>query len=490
MTMNEKTKEMMEKAREQEQSMEGTVKSCPFRTRFHIMPPVGWINDPNGLCQFQGIFHAYFQYSPLSVNGGGGFWGHCVSQDLLHWEYKEPVLTTDIPEDAGGVYSGSALVEDGRLYLFYTGNVKLPGDYDYIDAGRISTQILVESPDGQHMSQKEKVLEMKDYPADITQHVRDPKVWKEEGRYHMVLGARRRAWKEDGERRDEGGVLVYSSADMHSWSLEREIFPKQYFGYMWECPDIFSLGEGEEERKILSFSPQGLAHEKERFQNRYQSGWGFLSGGRPEETFTEWDMGFDFYAPQTFQAEDGRRILIGWAGVPDTQEEHANLSVKNGWQHCLTLPRELTLERGRVIQRPVREIFGFPWRKEDPSGGEPFRWSSRAVRLDIRDISGGSAGVLLGTPGNGLAIQADRDTVTLSYINEEGEPSACGGGRKARTGRLEEPVDRLLILVDSSIAEIFVNGGEMVFTTRLYLEKKERELKIEGSGSVTLETVE
>ena len=85
MTMNEKTKEMMEKAREQEQSMEGTVKSCPFRTRFHIMPPVGWINDPNGLCQFQGIFHAYFQYSPLSVNGGGGFWGHCVSQDLLHW---------------------------------------------------------------------------------------------------------------------------------------------------------------------------------------------------------------------------------------------------------------------------------------------------------------------------------------------------------------------------------------------------------------------
>lgn len=306
----------------------------------------------------------------------------------------------------------------------------------------------------------------------------------------MVLGARRRAWKEDGERRDEGGVLVYTSADMHSWSLEEEIFPEQYFGYMWECPDIFCLREGEEERKILSFSPQGLEHERERFQNRYQSGWGFLAGGAPEKTFTEWDMGFDFYAPQTFQAEDGRRILIGWAGVPDTQEEHRNLSVKNGWQHCLTLPRELTLERGRVVQRPVREISGLPWRREEPSGGEPFCWRVRAVRLDIRDIGGGPAAALLGTPGNRLVIQADQDRVTLSYINEEGDPSACGGGRRVRIGRLQGPVDRLLILVDSSIVEVFVNDGEMVFTTRLYLENEERELKVESSGSVSLETVE
>lgn len=35
----------------------------------------------------------------VSVNGGGGFWGHCTSQDLLHWQYQDPVLTTDRPED-------------------------------------------------------------------------------------------------------------------------------------------------------------------------------------------------------------------------------------------------------------------------------------------------------------------------------------------------------------------------------------------------------
>ena len=98
--------ENFQKVKAEEERMERTVNSCPFRTRFHIMPPVGWINDPNGLCQFKGVYHAYFQYSPLNVNGGGGYWGHCVSTDLIRWEYKDPVLTTDIPEDRSGVYSG------------------------------------------------------------------------------------------------------------------------------------------------------------------------------------------------------------------------------------------------------------------------------------------------------------------------------------------------------------------------------------------------
>lgn len=329
--------------REQLKKMARTVNNCPFRIRYHIMPPVGWLNDPNGLCQLRGVYHAYFQYSPLSVHGGGGYWGHCVSKDLLHWEYKEPVLTTDTPEDAGGVYSGSALIESDRMYLFYTGNVKLPGDYDYIDSGRISTQILTESGDGQHMSGKIKLLGMDDYPENITQHVRDPKVWKESGKYYMVLGARARAWDAAGRRSDKGGILIYDSDNREKWSLYREIVPEQKFGYMWECPDIFSL----DERRILSFCPQGLPSEPEKFQNLYQSGYSVLPSPdlcneyssrqnngtaecawNPEETFQEWDMGFDFYAPQSFEDEEGRRILIGWAGVPDTEKAHRNLSVE------------------------------------------------------------------------------------------------------------------------------------------------------------------
>ena len=47
-----------------EKAEKNAVKEGSFRQRLHLMPPVGWLNDPNGLCQFGGVFHAFFQYSP------------------------------------------------------------------------------------------------------------------------------------------------------------------------------------------------------------------------------------------------------------------------------------------------------------------------------------------------------------------------------------------------------------------------------------------
>lgn len=485
----EKRTENLRRAAEEEKRMGRTVAGCPFRTKFHIMPPVGWINDPNGLCQFKGVFHAYFQYSPLSVHGGGGYWGHCTSKDLLRWEYHEPVLTSDIPEDQSGVYSGSALIEDGKMYLFYTGNVKLPGDYDYIDRGRISTQLMVSSEDGQHMSEKKKLLGMEDYPEDITAHVRDPKVWKEEDVYYMILGARARGQEKDGSRRDRGGALIYASKDMENWELYREIVPEEAFGYMWECPDLFELN-GE---RILSYCPQGLEHEKERFQNIYQSGYSVLTQSEdPAASFTEWDMGFDFYAPQTFLSEDGRRILIGWAGLPDTENTHRNLSVSNGWQHCLTLPRELTVKDGKVFQAPVRELKSLHWQSPDPNemkGDGIFDWCGRTVLLKVSSIAGGAQEIRFGKAGNALTIRVQDDLAEISFLDRDGHPSECGGGRGRRIGRLSCPARELTVLADSSIIEVFINGGEMTFTTRIYLNKDERELSVSGPGTYSLSVI-
>ena len=69
-------------------------------------------------------------------------------------------------------------------------------------------------------------------------------------------------------------------------------------------PDFFELGG----KKILSVSPQGLDSEEYCFQNLYQSGYFVLQNGAVKaENFREWDMGFDFYAPQTFEDANGRR---------------------------------------------------------------------------------------------------------------------------------------------------------------------------------------
>lgn len=45
-----------------------------WRPGFHIAPPVGWLNDPNGLCQYKGVYHAFYQYSPFEEKGGLKFW--------------------------------------------------------------------------------------------------------------------------------------------------------------------------------------------------------------------------------------------------------------------------------------------------------------------------------------------------------------------------------------------------------------------------------
>ena len=78
----------------------------PFRQKIHLMPPVGWLNDPNGLCQFGGVYHAFFQYSPFDAEGGVKIWGHCTSGDMTAWEYQGAVLYPDQPFDCSGVYSG------------------------------------------------------------------------------------------------------------------------------------------------------------------------------------------------------------------------------------------------------------------------------------------------------------------------------------------------------------------------------------------------
>lgn len=132
-----------------------------FRQAFHLEPLNGWINDPNGLCWFNGRYHVYCQYSPGSADGSSKRgWGHFQSRDLTSWEFTGTVLFADTPDDADGVFSGSGIVKDDTLYLFYTGNVEHEGDYDYTTAGREANTILVTTKDGVTMSEKKVLLRL------------------------------------------------------------------------------------------------------------------------------------------------------------------------------------------------------------------------------------------------------------------------------------------------------------------------------------------
>lgn len=420
-----------------------------WRLGFHLEPPVGWLNDPNGLCKFHDAYHVFYQYSPFDPAGGLKLWGHYESKDLLHWQRRPAALYPDEPFDCHGAYSGSALAEEDGLYLYYTGNVKLPGDYDYVAAGREHNTVLAYSPDGKTFQSKRLLMRNSDYPPGLTCHVRDPKVWKEDGRYYMAQGAR--------TLEDEGVALVFVSDDKIHWTHQNTLRGQSPFGYMWECPDLYRLDGA----RFLSVSPQGLPREETRCQNVYQSGYFPLSGDFTGlytlGQFREYDYGFDFYAPQTF-TDGARRILIGWMGMPDAEDEYQNPTAALGWQHALTVPRELRAQNGRIFQTPIRELEAL----RDRAAEQTLRGSGELAGLSAFDLETRCQGpVKLTIRGCARLTWAD-GLLTLQF------PQG-GYGREIRRAHVET-LENLRILGDASSLEIFANDGETVMTSRYYPE--------------------
>ena len=61
------------------------------RLTHHLMPPTGWLNDPNGLCYFKGRYHVFFQYSPFDAEGGLKLWG---PGDMREYRYIRTAVMT------------------------------------------------------------------------------------------------------------------------------------------------------------------------------------------------------------------------------------------------------------------------------------------------------------------------------------------------------------------------------------------------------------
>ncbi|SDH41037.1 beta-fructofuranosidase [Pseudobutyrivibrio sp. 49] len=435
--------------------------------RFHLFPISGWLNDPNGLCQLDGVHHIFFQYSPDEPKGGEKDWGHFSTKDFINYEFSGVFMKPDMPEDASGVYSGCAYVEDNKMYIYYTGNVKHPGDYDYILEGRESNTILVTSEDGIDASEKRVLLRSEDYPDNLTLHVRDPKVWYQDDYYYMTLGARKKS--------DEGCVILFKSKDKINWKFSHFIeFEK--FGYMWECPDLFYV----DGKQFLSVSPQGLEAKEYSFQNIYQAGYfnakkDLLADGKGLGEFTEWDYGFDFYAPQTYVDEKKRTILIAWMGMPDAEYGH-DISIKDGWQHMLSLPRELVYDSnsGKLLQQPIAEIMDL-----------------REEKIDIKNIADiDSYELNLSEFGlddfsiqfnKGFDVQYNKLTNDLVFSFSD---EMLGSNRTSRKLKLAdgEKIENMKIYVDTCSIEIFINDGLYTFTTKCFKPKDAKNsITIDGS---------
>ena len=277
------------------------------RPLFHVVPRVGWMNDPNGFSVYKGEYHLFYQYYPYNTIWGPMHWGHVKTKDLVRWEWLPAAIAPDEEYDNAGCFSGSAVeMPDGRQLLMYTGVKERQREDGYVESRQMQCVAFGDGIDYEKY-ENNPVLTSADLPEGWSAvDFRDPKIWRDEKDdcYYAVVANRTM----DGS----GAILLYRSADAMHWEmlsvLDRS---RNEYGRMWECPDFFMM----DDHAILITSPQEMLSRGRAYHNGFGNIYLIGSFDRENWKFTRKavhaiDYGLDFYAPQTLLAPDGRRKLV------------------------------------------------------------------------------------------------------------------------------------------------------------------------------------
>ena len=255
---------------------------------------------------------------------------------------------------------------------------------------------------------------------------------------------------------------------------------------MWECPDIFSLGG----KSVFIVSPQEMHAEKKGGFNKGNNTV-YLFGEfkkdeckfvREKSDFTMLDLGMDFYAAQTMQDFSGRRIMIAWMQNWDSYNTPKNYL----WSGMMTFPRELKIENGKLIQMPVREIENFYGEKivGKITGKKNFSLRHCALKLKIIPKRGSleMLNVKIGGEKQFAFFEFDGEKMELSFNRENTIEGGGAMNKKSICVELDENGElNLLCLIDTSSLEIFINGGEKVFTNNFFISSEENSLALSST---------
>lgn len=436
------------------------------RLQYHLMPEFGWMNDPNGLVEFGGQYHAFYQHYPDAAEWGPMHWGHAVSGDLLHWKHLPIALAPDQPYEKG-CFSGSAVDNGGELTLLYTAH----------DDSRSpkETQCVATSRDGVTFEKYIGNPVIPAPPKGLGEDFRDPKVSRVGNKWYMVVGCTEKSL---------GSIALYASEDLRHWEYKGIACQSDgNQGNMWECPDLFPLDGAD----VLMCSPMQMKNCKTMFITGAMD----YEGCRfQQDRYCEVDYGHEFYAPQTLLDSKGRHILIGW------MEMWGNTypTQKSGWVGALTLPRELFLREGHVCQRPVEEtrslrtetLLDGPLQLAEGSRGNLPSMAADCMELELRAPKAGSGVLTLH-----LRASADFAQQTLvSYDFGTGrlvvDKRHSGGGRCDVT-TVDAPLQgdplELHLFLDRSSLEVFCGGGRYVVSSRIYPAPDSRFCDIRAEGA-------
>lgn len=294
--------------------------SDPLRPQFHYLPAANWMNDPNGPIYWNGRYHLFCQYNPDGAFWGDMHWAHAVSPDMVHWKHL-PVALSPTPggPDAAGCFTGTALVDQGRVQMLYTG----------IRPAESQCLAMADDPELKTWTRLPRPVIAAPPPGLQVNGFRDPSPWRQGAWWYTVLGC--------GIAGHGGAVLLYRSRDLRTWQFMHILAEREQNGpgrldpvdpwEVWECPELFPLGN----RHVLIYSTLGRVY--------------WQCGQLDPETMTFHpdrsgllDYGA-YYAAKTQLDKAGHRIVWGWVQETRPLEDYR----KAGWAGLMSLPRVLTL---------------------------------------------------------------------------------------------------------------------------------------------------
>ncbi len=435
----------------------------PHRPAYHFLPEANWLNDPNGLIQWKGLYHLFYQYNPNGPFHGTIHWGHAVSEDLVNWEHLPIALapTPDSP-DQDGCYSGCAVNNNGVATFIYTGvrgPHQLPCVATSTDDRLINWQKYPNNP----------VIASPPPDLNLVAY-RDHCVWKEGDIWYQVIGA--------GIKDVGGTALLYRSPDLLNWEYLHPILVGDLnatdslpTGEMWECPALVALND----KHVLLISV---------WTNQTPAYSAYYVGDFTQHRFTPLylavlDNGGCYYAPQTMWDDQGRCLMWGWLW----EERSSEAQRLAGWSGVMSLPRILSvLPDNRLAQTPVPELQKL--RTEHlqfnnlviPPGGE----------LTLPEIKGDCLEIMFEFEPDeaesvGVAVRCSPDGSEQTIITYDRAIQALVIDREHSSLDSEVPHDRrvasypwegtatlkLHIFLDRSVLEVFIND-EVAMASRIY----------------------
>ena len=420
-----------------------------MRPKIHFTAPRNWINDPNGLTYFNGEYHIFYQHFPYDTSWGTMHWGHAVTKDFQTFKHLPIALYPSKDYDRNGIFSGSALNYNGKMYLYYTAIKYRIENPEYIHKplikdDLIASQALLISDDGYHFNNKDAKYKVVDVITDPSlghdQHTRDPKVWLgKNGNVYMILGSK----VPNGDDFD-GEVLFYESEDGIHFEYKNS-YQEPTIGNMWECPDVFKINN----QFFMIFSPENTDQPPKPNSNAR-----YMPIDFDEDTLTikdhgDWpylDHGLDFYAPQTFLSKDNERLLLGWLRMrkPVQGEE---------WIGMFIMPRILHEKDGKIIQELYPKIKNsFNHEVQEISFDQPFQLKTTLNKDSSLNLGGFKIDI------QDDCLHLNREEVSIQ------ENKVCND---VVSPKLQGHYD-IELYYDHHVFEIYINGGEYVMSQVVY----------------------